>query len=567
MQLTGGEAVIRSFQAAGGRFAFGIASGKLTPVMAALSRANAPRFIGVRHEGSASLMAAGSMAGTGQIALALGELGPGGGNLVSGVASAFSNNLPLLALTSGNVLAASRPTRGQLMDIDLESLFRPITRFSETAIDGRRIPELIRTAVRAAHGPRPGPVHLNIPADILAGLHPYAPEAFDPVYWQQPSPAAPDPRAIAQAVALLVRAERPLIIGGGGAIMAGVTDGLVRLADRLDAAVTATQMGIGLVPSAHPRFIGQGGTIGGPAVIEALEQADVVLALGCRFSSWFWRGGRAIMAPEAQLVQVDTDPNTIGRIRAAEIGIQADAALTIDALLDALPPRSSGEPGAWPSGLRRRWEAHRESIALTANLPTTPAHPGLLTARTAALLPDDALVVYDGGHTTFWNNDLPVRAPRERFHEPGLGQLGFGLAYALALKAAYPDRLVLNTTGDGSFGFTVQELDTARRENLPVISLIHNNEAWGVIREGQAVQGFDFATSLSGTDYAAIARGFGCFGARVEHPDDLPAAFAAAVASGLPAVLDCRVAFVAHPTMSSFVASGKPAAPTAPLPW
>ncbi len=139
MQLTGGEAVIRSFQAAGGRFAFGIASGKLTPVMAALSRANAPRFIGVRHEGSASLMAAGSMAGTGQIALALGELGPGGGNLVSGVASAFSNNLPLLALTSGNVLAASRPTRGQLMDIDLESLFRPITESALRRVNLRKV--------------------------------------------------------------------------------------------------------------------------------------------------------------------------------------------------------------------------------------------------------------------------------------------------------------------------------------------------------------------------------------------------------------------------------------------
>lgn len=565
--LSGGEALLRAFEAAGGNAAFGIASGKLTPVMQALSRSEVTRFVGVRHEGAASLMAAGSMAGTGRIAMALGELGPGGGNLVSGIASAFSNNLPVFAVTSGNALHISRPSRGSLMDIELQDLFKPITRLSETVFDARRIPELVRLAIRTALVGRPGPVHLNIPADILMQRVAFPVAAFDPAAFALPAPAAPDAAAIDEAIARLKSAQRPLIIGGGGCVLAGMTGELTDLAEALDAAVTTTQMGIGLVASDHERFIGHGGLVGGDAVVRALRDADVVLSLGCRFSSWFWRNGEVMLSPSASLIQVDTDPAQIGRNRHTALGIVADARQTAKALIDSLPSPSRDQRRPWVEDLKKMHDSFLARVSATARNTATPAHPALLVEKTAALLGDDALVVYDGGHTTFWNNDLPVSAPRTRFHEPGLGQLGFGLAYALALQAAYPDKRVINTTGDGSFGFTVQELDTARREGLPVINIIHNNAAWGVIREGQSKQGFEFGTSLEETDYAAIAEGFGCFGARVNHPDGLSTAFAEAVASGLPAVLDCRVAFVPHPMMANFAQSVKAPGESDPLPW
>lgn len=565
--LSGGEALLRAFEAAGGNAAFGIASGKLTPVMEALSRSSVTRFIGVRHEGAASLMAAGSMAGTGKIALALGELGPGGGNLVSGIASAYSNNLPVLAVTSGNALFISRPSRGSLMDIELEDLFKPITRLSETVFDARRIPELVRLAIRTAMTGRPGPVHLNIPADVLMQKVEFPLAAFDPAGFALPAQASPGTDAIAEAIRRLKSARRPLIIGGGGSVLSGVTEELTALADRLDAAVTATQMGIGLVPSDHPRFIGHGGYVGGDAVVRALRDADVVLALGCRFSSWFWQQGAVMLSPSADLIQVDTDPAQIGRNRHATLGIVADARQTAKALIEALPDQSGDHLRPWVSDLKRDYEEFRTRIATAAKDSKALAHPALLVAKTASLLDERAIVVYDGGHTTFWNNELPVSAPRTRFHEPGLGQLGFGLAYALALQAAFPDRRVINTTGDGSFGFTVQELDTARRERLPVITIVHNNSAWGVIREGQSKQGFEFATSLDDTDYAAIARGFGCYGVSVNHPNGLSTAFSEAVASGLPAVLDCRVAFVPHHMMTNFAQSVKSAGSAEPLPW
>jgi acetolactate synthase-1/2/3 large subunit len=183
-------------------------------------------------------------------------------------------------------------------------------------------------------------------------------------------------------------------------------------------------------------------------------------------------------------------------------------------------------------------------------------HPAALAdavGRCLGALPDDPLVVYDGGHTSFWSNDLtPVRAPRTRFHDPGMCQLGGGLPWAQALQRLEPGRAVFNLTGDGSFGFTLQELDTARREGLPVVTVIHDNAAWGIIRAGQERAGFELGTSLQGTDYAAIARGFGCHGETVLHAADVGPAIGRALASGLPAVLDCRTRFVPHPAGLAF---------------
>lgn len=568
MQVGAAEAIVRCLEAEDVRHVYGIASGKLNPLMRALSGANSVRFTGVRHEGAAALMAAGSAAGTGRIAVALGELGPGSGNLVSGVASAFSNNLPMLVLTSANPLHASRPSRGMLMELDLVSLFQPITKRSEAVLDGRRIPEQMHAAFREALSGRPGPVHLNIPADILAGAFPYRDAAFaPPASYRAVQPMSPAPDLLDEAAGLLSSARRPLIVAGGGAVAAGAGEAATALAERLGAALVPTQMGIGTLPSNHPNFIGHGGIIGGPALLRAVTEADAVLLLGCRVSSWFWGAEGPLFARDAKIVQVDTDPGQVGRIVPVACGIVADARRTAQGLLaalDGVPPQ-----GDWLASLVKDYAGYRGRLAALAASGTAQGapHPARLTLATDAVLPPDALVTYDGGHTTFWNNDLiSAPAPRTRFHDPGVAQLGFGLPYAIALQQVHPDRCVVNITGDGSFGFTIQELDTARRAGLPVINVIHNNEAWGVIRLGQEKAGFEFATGLAGTDYAAIARGFGCHGERVADPDDFAGSFERALGSGLPAVLDCRVAFEPHPSMPLFAGMAKPPAADMPLP-
>jgi acetolactate synthase-1/2/3 large subunit len=310
-------------------------------------------------------------------------------------------------------------------------------------------------------------------------------------------------------------------------------------------------MAVGVVASDSPGFIGQGGIIGGEAVLEAFARADVVLAVGCRFSSWLWDERGPLVRPPQRLVNINLDGSALGAVP-HDVALQADACLALEDLLSELEGASRATEAGWLESLRAmrlRYEAR-----LVPDDGNAPMHPAALARAIGAALPPDALAVYDGGHTSFWSNDLtPVREVRTRFHEPGMCQLGFGLPAAMALQLLHPGRLVVNITGDGSFGFTLQELDTARREGLPVVTLIHNNAEWGVIGLGQRKSfGASFGAVVAGTDHAAIARGFGCHGGTVLRPEEVAPALARARASGLPAVLDCRTRFEPHPCMPAF---------------
>lgn len=555
------DAIVDCLLAENVQFAFGIASGKLLPLFRSLSTTPQIQFIGVRHEASAAHMAAAIFAGTGQIAVAFGEIGPGSGNLVSGVASAFNNNLPLIVITSGNATHLTGPNRGMMMEMDVSEVMAPITKFSLTVTEGPRIPEIMRTAFREAFSGRPGPVHINVPADILAGHYRYPQLSVPPERYRLLEGPAPHAAAIEKAADLLVAAERPLVIAGGGVVTAGAATAFLSVAGLAGAAATATQMGIGSVPTDHENFVGHGGIIGGPALNRALEEADVVLAAGCRFSSWLWDQHGPKLNRNAKLIHIDTDPATIGRLVPIEIGMMADARAALCELETVLARRMAGSTLAarpWVRALNEEWRAYRDALMAGAAPVSGVMHPAALSYAIADALPRDALVVYDGGHTSFWSNDI-ISAPRarSRFHEPGMAQLGFGTPYALALKARFPDHTVVNVTGDGSFGFTIQELDTARRYGLNTMTIVHNNATWGVIEAGQKRAGFSLGTALQDTDYAAIARGFGCHGQTVSTPEALGPAIEAALASGLPTVIDCRVAFIPHPSMPQFGAIGK----------
>jgi acetolactate synthase-1/2/3 large subunit len=235
--------------------------------------------------------------------------------------------------------------------------------------------------------------------------------------------------------------------------------------------------------------------------------------------------------------------------------MQADARSALRGLLNALQARGArAQEREWLARLGDVRDAHRRTLSRLSEDSAEPMHPAALAAELAAALPADALIAYDGGHTTFWSNDFtPFSAPRTRFNEVGATQLGFGLPFALAAKLANPAAPVFNITGDGAFGFTIQELDTARRYALPVVNVIHNNASWGVIKTAhQRGYGFTLGDDLEGTDYAAIARGFGCFGEVVTARGRVRGAVNRALASGLPAVIDCRVRFEPHPCLPDF---------------
>ncbi|MBP6902830.1 MAG: thiamine pyrophosphate-binding protein [Burkholderiaceae bacterium] len=562
LRLNGAQVLVRLLEAEGVQQAFGLVGGKLAPLLQAISQSRL-QWTGVRHEAAAPMMAAAVHARSGGLALALAEMGPGSLNLAAGTGLARNNHLALLLVTSNQHRAAAYPHRGMFMDLDTRAVLAPLTKWNAVVHDLRRLPELLRTALRQALGGRPGPVHLDIPQDLLAetldwplALLEVPPSAYRALH--RPRPAA---AAVQQAAALLAGARRPLLLAGGGVIAAGAEASLQALARRLRAPLLPTQMALGLVASSSPDFIGQGGLIAGPAVLQALRQADVVLAVGCRFSSWLWdEQGPLVRSPQA-LINLNIDEQALGQPALHALALHGDAREGLQDLLQALENRSMSADPDWLPGLRRLRQADEQQLQQLADAPSAPGqamHPAALAHAIGQALPDDALVVYDGGHTTFWSNDLtPVHEPRSRFHDPGMSQLGFGLPYALALKRLHPERPVFNLTGDGSFGFTLQELDTARREGLAVVTVVHNNAAWGVIRAGQHKAGFEFGSGLAGTDHAAIARGFGCHGETVSRPEDLAPALQRALASGLPAVLDCITRFEPHPCMPAFGAMNR----------
>jgi len=561
IRLAGGDALLRAMGAERIPFVFGVVGGKLGAFLHAASRHPTIRYIGARHEGNAAMMASCVNAATGQLGVVVGECGSGGGNLVPGIAIANANNLPMLVVTSNNQHAASYPARGMFAEMDTESVFRPITKWNAAVHDGRRIPELVHRALNEAFTGRPGPVHLDVPQDIMRGAFDYEERAFSaqPAAYRPIFGPAPTASQVTAAADLLIGAKRPLLLAGGGVTAAGATENFRALAAALNAAAAATQMGNGSIASDDPRFIGLAWVCGGDGFLRACREADVVLAVCCRFSSWL-RGDGTLLNADARLVHIDIDAHAIGKYVPVTVGICADAKCALEAINAAVAARRPTAPRRdWVQELGITYRSYRGTLDKLAETRDAVMHPAALAHAIGVSLPADALIAFDGGHTTFWSNDFtPAPAPRTRFNEPGMSQLGFGLPWAIALKLLHPARPVFNITGDGAFGFTLQELDTARRLGLPVITIIHNNASWGVIKLGFEKAGFefgagaDYGTGLAGTDYAAIAKGFGGHGETVERSEDFKPALQRALASGLPAVIDCRVRFVPHPGMAHF---------------
>ncbi|MEY2684561.1 MAG: hypothetical protein RJA09_1705 [Pseudomonadota bacterium] len=558
LNTTGAQTLVRLLQAEGVRHVYGLVGGKLGPLLQALAQPGAPAFVGVRHESAGPMMAAAAFASTGQIAVAMAEMGPGGLNLAAGLGTAYNNNLPLLAITTNQHRAAAYPHSGMFMDLDTVAVTRPITKWNAVVHDARRLPELVRRAFREALEGRPGPVHLDIPQDVLLQACSFADGALDlpPARYRAMGGGRPSAASVAAAVALLRAARRPLVVAGGGVVLSGAEGLLRQLAERLQAPVVPTQMALGVVPTHSPHFIGHGGLIAGDAVAQAFASADVVLSVGCRHSSWMWDEHGPYTRPHHQTININIDPAALGQPVLHTVAMAADAQLALQDLLaawDAGGPPAAVEPG-WLAQARAQRQVYQQRLDTLATEGGEVMHPAALAQQVALALPTDAMVVFDGGHTTFWSNDYtPVHQVRTRFHEPGMSHLGFGLPYAMAIQTQHPDRVVVQITGDGSFGFTLNELDTARRYRLPVLTIVHNNAAWGIIRAGQRkALDFELGTSLADTDYAAIARGFGCHGEVVTTPAEVAPAIQRALASGLPAVLDCRTRFVPHPAMPLF---------------
>jgi thiamine pyrophosphate-dependent acetolactate synthase large subunit-like protein len=570
-ELTGGELLVKSLKNEGVRYVFAISGHGIVTFMEALRNEKGIDFFSSRHEENASHMADGWARATGKIGVCCSTVGSGAANLASGLYEAYADSSPVLAITANTQSFLSYPFVGALESMDSASFYRPITKWNATIHQRARMRELVQQAFREALSGKPGPVHLDIPLDILwhkedAGDLP-VPESYRSTGRQRG-----DKTLIDKAAQILLDAERPLLVAGGGVIASEAWEEFQSLAEILGASATSTPMGSGSISAKNPRFFGDGGWLGGSAVIQALQEADVILAVGCHFSSWLGLGKPPVMSGSAKqrLIHIDIDPSQLGKKVATEIGIAGDAKAVLSDLLLAV--KEYGAKGKanekWGQGLVETYKQYLKSLEPMLGSDSGPITMARLAKEVGEYLAgQDAMVAVDGGMVFHWGfTYLHAYQPRRRFFCAGGGHLGIGQPFANAFKLAFPDRPVVNFCGDGAFGLTIQELDTAVRHGLHVVNVINNDGGWGMCKAGQlalfgdkALEGID--QDFSGANYAEIAKGFGCYGERVEHPLEIKPALERAFKSGKPAVLDVKVQQVPHPmfgVMAQVVFQGVP---------
>jgi acetolactate synthase-1/2/3 large subunit len=553
MDYTVSELLVGLLKRAGVRYVAGVPAGQLLGVMDALGRDREITYVTTRHEEAAGHMADAISRVSGTLGVCFGTTGPGATNLLPGVAAAWADNIPLIALTGNNQSFLVYPAHDNLQDGDHVALYRAVSKWNAVVGNADRAPEIVERALRTARSGRPGPVHLDIPVDIGFQRRRFDLEA---AVVSEPARPVGDPDLVTRAAAALAGARRPLLLAGGGVVRSGATEAFRALLALTAFPATTTLMGLGVVPPEHPSNIGSGGWYGGTSAIRALQEADVVLAVGCKFSTW-----TVIDKPPVYprrkgqtLIQVDIDPEMLGKNARIDLGIVGDARLVLEELARALRGARLAPDPRWLETLameRERYRALVDSIADQRAVGAEEPPSEAAVARALGKMIDrDAIVAFDGGQIMEWTHTfLPVAEPDRHLFNPGMGHLGFGQPFANAAKLAHPGREVVNVAGDGGFGCTVQELETAARYGLQVINVVCNDSAWGMYKpiEEQVFQNPRMGTRLGAVNFAQVGQGFGCYGERVTRLEELPAAFARARAAGKPAVLDVPVRFVPHP--------------------
>jgi len=529
------------------RFIFGIPGGQLTTLLDAIhrfGREEGIEFIMTRHEQAAAHMADTYSRLTGKVGVCAATVGPGAADLVPGVYEAHVNSIPILVLTAQNQTWKSYPDHGATQGCDHLGLFRSITKWNAVVSHWRRIPEMVQEAFRQATSGRPGPVHLDLPVDVLfeEGDEEEI-SILPPARYRLTVPPSGNPQVIKEAAEMLAQARSPVIHAGGGARRSAATAEIVTLAEFLGCPMTTGITARGTIPEDHPLYLIPLGF----GAIAARAQADVVLVVGSRLGAldvWgkppFW--GK----PEEQkIIQIDTAPESLGENRQVDVAILGDAKAVVRDIHSALEtmtePRGEDPQFAQYRAAQAAWLQNFENLASS---DAAPMHPLRVVRDARAFFPHNAIFVTDGGDASVWAHYLT------RIYEPGThlwhddsGMGGGGLPKAIAAKLICPDRPVYAICGDGFFMMNVQELETAARLGTNVVIILINDRAYGFIKAAQQAA---FASRYIGVDfndvrYDKMAEAAGWYGERVEDPREITPALKRAVGSGKPALLDVIV--------------------------
>jgi acetolactate synthase-1/2/3 large subunit len=526
--LTGAKALVKELEAQGVEVIFGYPGGATLPIYDELAKSGI-RHVLARHEQGAAHMADGYARATGKVGVCMATSGPGATNLVTGVATAFMDSSPLVAIT-GQV---PRPMIGNdaFQEVDTTGITIPITKHNYLLQAAREIPPCVEEAFYLASSGRKGPVVIDIPRDVqqeefsLRQVKRVSLEGYNPTLKGHPGQAK-------RAAALLKSAERPLILVGGGVFHADAGEELLALAEKADIPAVHTLMGKSCFPNSHPLLLGLMGYHGRVDANTAISEADVILAVGTRFGDRS-TGPLAGFAPRARIIHIDIDPAEISKNVSADLPIVGDAKNILAQLIELLPASRHSD---WKGRLHEVGEKHPLKGGLSGM-----TIPGILKTL-QGVVPDPVLVTDVGRHQIFAAHYFPVERNRSFITSGGLGTMGFGVPAAIGAKVGQPDRTVVDIAGDGSFMMTCQEIATAAAQNIPVLVLIMNDGCLGMIKQlqdtsyGKRYTSCDFEGSV---DFALLARSMGAAGIRVEREKELIPAIEQGLAEKGPCVIDC----------------------------
>ena len=530
MLLSGSDILVKTLIEQGCETVFGYPGGQILNVYDSLYKyQNEINHVLTAHEQGAAHAADGYARTTGKVGVVISTSGPGATNLVTGIATAYLDSIPMVAIC-GNVPTTQIGT-DSFQEIDITGVTLPITKHNYFVGDVADLADTIREAFRLAKSGRPGPVLIDVPKDVQIAKCDYEPQP--PA--EKDSPFAAKDVRIEEAAEIINAAKRPFIYFGGGVITADAENEVLALAEKIDAPIGCSLMGLSAIPTDHPRFLGMQGMHGHYASSMSMHNADVIISLGVRFNDRV-TGNRTKFAVGAKIVHIDVDGSELNKTVNSVCGLRGDVKLTLEKLLPLLKEDPKPEWRTKVSAFREEEERY-----LDTREGLTPRR-AILTLN--KYLGENTAVCTDVGQHQMWSaQNLVFRTPRRFASSGGLGTMGYGFGAAIGAAYGTGERSVL-VTGDGSFGMNLNELATAARYNVPVVVIIMNNGVLGMVRQWQTLfydRHYSNSVLERKTDFAAFARAFGADGEAVTTPEELDHALEKAFQTEGPYIIDCKI--------------------------
>ena len=531
MQLNGAEIVIECLKEQGVDTVFGYPGGAILNVYDELYKhCDEIRHILTSHEQGAAHAADGYARATGKVGVCLATSGPGATNLVTGIATAYMDSIPVVAITCN--VGVPLLGKDSFQEIDIAGVTMPITKYSFIVKDVNQLADTIRKAFRIAKMGRPGPVLIDIPKDVTAKKAEY--EKENPGVYNREFTHI-DEKEVAAAAEMIQASEKPFIFVGGGAILSGASKELKEFVEKTDAPVTDSLMGKGAFPGTDPRYTGMLGMHGTKASNYGVSECDLLVVVGARFSDRV-TGNTATFAKNAKILQIDIDPAEMNKNIIIDQGVVGDIKAVLRKLNEVLPQQDHAE---W----MKKIQDYKEKYPLKY-------HEGVLTGPFVVeeiyrQTKGDAIITTEVGQHQMWAAQyFKYTKPRTLLTSGGLGTMGYGLGAAIGAKTGCPDKTVINVAGDGCFRMNMNELATAVRHEVPVIEVVINNHVLGMVRQWQDLfydERYSATVLRDAVDYVKLAEAMGAEGMRATTQEEFREAFAKALASGRPVLIDCMI--------------------------